>query len=68
MTEGIIIALITAGGAIIVAIINKFVGKKGSPGKATDSKTAVVNQKAKGNGTTQIGIQINRNEGDEFDG
>lgn len=58
MSEGIVIAIIGAVGAIIVAIINKFVGRKGSSGKEIDGPKTVINQTAEGNGTTQIGIQV----------
>ena len=66
MSEGIVIAIIGAAGAVIVAIINKFVGRNGPAGKDVDSRKTAINQISEGNGTTQIGVQINH-EGDKDD-
>ena len=54
MSEGIIIALISASAVIIAAIIGLFK-------KASGSKT-IVKQRAKGHDITQIGVQIERRE------
>ena len=67
MTEAIIVALIGAAGIVIVAIINKIGDKKKASDTKTDGQKTVINQKAKGNNATQIGIQINKNVGENSD-
>ena len=54
MGEGVIIALISASAVIIAAIIGLF--KKESGDKT------VVRQRARGNGITQVGVQIDKRE------
>ncbi len=59
MSEAIIIALIGAAGVIIAAIVGLF--------KKESGKKTVINQKAIGKDTNQIGIQVNQNGEDEND-
>ena len=68
MTETIIVALITAGAAVVVAIINKIGDKKKTTGTKSDGRKTVINQNANGDNATQIGIQINKGVGDNDDG
>lgn len=59
----IIVALITAGAAIIVAIIGQIGNKKKSAGK-TDPAIK-IDQKATGRINTQIGIQVTKDGGED---
>lgn len=52
MSEGIIVAIISASAVVVAAIIGLF--KKGSGDKT------IVKQRAKGNNTTQIGVQLEK--------
>lgn len=53
----IIVALITAGGVIIAAIINRLGNRKKPEGKR--EQDIKISQQAKGEKITQVGIQIN---------
>lgn len=63
----IIVALITAGAAIIVAILGLIGNRKKSAGERESSRDIKIKQKATGNINTQIGIQITKKEGDTDD-
>ncbi len=60
MTEGICVAIIGAGGVIIAAIISLFK-------KSELKKKMIIKQKAKGNDISQIGIQIEKNQGENHE-
>lgn len=66
LDKEIIVALIAAAGAIIVAFINLVGNKKKFTGKS--ERDIKINQKAKGESITQIGIQVNSEKEDESSG
>lgn len=63
MEKEIIVALITAGGVIIAAIINHVGNRKKPKGKS--ERDIKINQRAKGETVTQVGIQIDLEKRDD---
>ena len=62
MSETIIVAIISAGAAIVVALINLLSNRRKPSASKNDGAKIVINQKAKADQATQIGIQIGAKE------
>ena len=62
MSDTIIVAIIGASATIVVALINVFANRRKASAGKNDGTKIVINQKAKSDQSTQIGIQIGTKE------